>query len=156
MSEKELKVTKIESGTVIDHIPAGRALEVIRILGITGKENYTVAILMNVESKKLGKKDLIKIENRVLEPREAQLISLVAPDATLNVISNFEVKEKYKLEPPKMIEGLIKCPNELCITNKQDEPILPKLKVVKGLKITLECIYCGATLNSEEITKFIL
>jgi len=156
MYGKELKVSKIKDGTVIDHIPAGRALAVAKILHITGKEQNTVAILMNVESKKLGKKDLIKIENRVLDPKEAQLVSLIAPEATLNIISDFLVKSKHKLEPPSYVEGLIKCPNERCITNQPNEPILTKFKVIRGKTLTLECIYCGATLSSEEIVNYIL
>ncbi|MEM2261807.1 MAG: aspartate carbamoyltransferase regulatory subunit, partial [Ignisphaera sp.] len=62
--ESTLVVSKIKNGTVIDHIPAGRALDILSVLGINGKEGYRMAILMNVESKKLGKKDIIKIEGR--------------------------------------------------------------------------------------------
>ncbi|MEM1694815.1 MAG: aspartate carbamoyltransferase regulatory subunit, partial [Ignisphaera sp.] len=79
--ESTLVVSKIKNGTVIDHIPAGRALDILSVLGINGKEGYRMAILMNVESKKLGKKDIIKIEGRMLSVEELNIISLVAPRA---------------------------------------------------------------------------
>jgi aspartate carbamoyltransferase regulatory subunit len=79
---RELIVSKIENGTVIDHIPAGRALAVLRVLGITGKEGMRVALVMNVESSKLGKKDIIKIEGRELTPEEVPPESLWSPPST--------------------------------------------------------------------------
>ncbi|MEM0303526.1 MAG: aspartate carbamoyltransferase regulatory subunit, partial [Saccharolobus sp.] len=82
--QEELIVSKIKDGTVIDHIPAGRALSVLKILGIKGDEGYRIALVMNVESKKIGKKDIVKIEGREIDDKEAELISLIAPSATIN------------------------------------------------------------------------
>ncbi|MEM2428402.1 MAG: aspartate carbamoyltransferase regulatory subunit, partial [Candidatus Bathyarchaeia archaeon] len=111
MVEKELRVSKIEDGTVIDHITAGYALAVLRIIGLTGKEGNIISILMNVPSQKLGRKDIVKVENRELREDEVHKIALIAPNATINIIRNYEVVEKNKVKLPKIIKGVIKCAN---------------------------------------------
>lgn len=143
MSSGTLTVSKIRSGTVIDHIPAGRALEVLRLLGITGREGYRLAVLMNVESHKLGRKDIVKIEGKLLEAKELNLIALVAPTATINVIEDFEVKSKFKVEVPEVVKDVLKCPNATCITNKEREPVRPTHKKVRDNPLEFQCLYCG-------------
>jgi len=151
MPQEELRVAKIKNGTVIDHIPAGKALQVIRILGIKGTEGHIATILMNVPSLKLGKKDLVKIEDMTVGPSQAQLIALIAPDASLNIVSDYEVKKKYRPNPPDVVEGLVRCPNMMCISNKRDEPIVPKLRVESKNPVVLRCAYCRAILPADEI-----
>ena len=148
--ESELKVRRIENGTVIDHIPKGKSLIVLKILGIHGTEDNTVAILMNVESSKLGKKDIVKIENRELTEDEVNLIALVAPSATINIIRNYKVVKKYNVSPPSRIVNLLKCPNPSCITNS-GEDIKPKFRLVKSNPIVLQCEYCWSYLTEREI-----
>lgn len=143
MSNGTLTVSKIMNGTVIDHIPAGRALEVLRLLGITGKEKLRVAVLMNVESRKLGRKDIIKIEGKFLEAKELNLIALIAPNATINIIENYEVKKKFKVELPEIVEDLLKCPNTTCISNKEREPVKPRHRKIRNDPPEFECLYCG-------------
>ena len=87
MTKHELKVKPIENGTVIDHIPANKALQVLKILGLP-QEGTNVTLAMNVPSK-LGYKDIVKFENRELGPTEIDKIALIAPDATINIIRNF-------------------------------------------------------------------
>ena len=140
---RELIVSKIENGTVIDHIPAGRALAVLRVLGITGKEGMRVALVMNVESSKLGKKDIVKIEGRELTPEEVNIISAVAPTATINIIRNFEVVKKFKVSPPEVIKGRFWCKNPTCITNAPREPVEPIFYLVKREPPLFVCAYCG-------------
>jgi aspartate carbamoyltransferase regulatory subunit len=140
---RELIVSKIENGTVIDHIPAGRALAVLRVLGITGKEGMRVALVMNVESSKLGKKDIIKIEGRELTPEEVNIISAVAPTATINIIRNFEVVKKFKVSPPEVIKGRFKCKNPTCITNAPRESVEPTFYLVRKEPPLFVCAYCG-------------
>jgi aspartate carbamoyltransferase regulatory subunit len=140
---RELIVSKIENGTVIDHIPAGRALAVLRVLGITGKEGMRVALVMNVESSKLGKKDIVKIEGRELTPEEVNIISAVAPTATINIIRNFEVVKKFKVSPPEVIKGRFRCKNPTCITNAPREPVEPTFYLVKREPPLFICAYCG-------------
>ena len=87
MSEMELRVSKIKDGTVIDHISGGYALDVIKILGITGKEKRVITIGINVPSKRFGVKDIVKIEGRALNSQEVNRIALVAPHASINARS---------------------------------------------------------------------
>jgi len=140
---RELIVSKIENGTVIDHIPAGRALAVLRVLGITGREGVRIALVMNVESGKLGKKDIVKIEGRELTPEEVNIISAVAPTATINIVRNFEVVKKFKVSPPEVIRGKFKCKNPTCVTNAPREPVEPTFYLVRKEPPLFVCAYCG-------------
>jgi len=81
-----IRIVKISDGTVIDHIRAGHALEVLQILGITGREDNVISLAMNISSSKIGRKDIVKLEHRSLDSQEVARIALVAPDATLNII----------------------------------------------------------------------
>jgi aspartate carbamoyltransferase regulatory subunit len=139
-SEKELRVQPIRDGTVIDHIKAGQAVNVLKILGITGTSSAMVSMAMNVSSKTLGYKDIVKIENRELEEKEVDKISLISPSATISIIRDFEVAEKYQVELPDMVEGLVKCANPNCISNT-NEPVTSKFEVKKD-PIRLRCVYC--------------
>ncbi|MHA1615855.1 MAG: aspartate carbamoyltransferase regulatory subunit [Candidatus Njordarchaeales archaeon] len=150
MSE-ELRVRKIKNGTVIDHIPSGRSLAVLRILGIKGDEGLVVAIVMNVESRKLGRKDIVKIEDRELSQEEVNKIALIAPTATINIIRNYEVVKKYRVSLPNEIVNLVRCVNPTCITNKPNEPIKPLFTVVSRNPVKLQCTYCGTYINYNDI-----
>ncbi|MEM3086510.1 MAG: aspartate carbamoyltransferase regulatory subunit [Halobacteria archaeon] len=135
---KTLRILPIRNGTVIDHIPAGQALKVVRILSISEKERNTVSIAMNVPSGAMGRKDIVKVENRRLRPQEVQKIALVAPRATINIVEDTRVVRKFKVEPPREVEGLLKCLNPSCITNS-NEPTVPRfLRTPQGLR----CVYC--------------
>jgi len=151
--EKELLVRKIENGTVIDHIPAGNALNVLKILGIQGSEGLRIAIVMNVESKKLGRKDIVKIENRELHPEEVNMIALIAPTATINIIRSYSVVKKVKVKLPETIENIVKCSNPNCITNQTREYAKPKFKVVSKEPLILQCVYCERFTFKEDIIK---
>ncbi len=106
--EMKLRVTPIGNGTVIDHIPAGQALNVLKILGIDRTTEATISVLMNVTSKRSGKKDIVKVEDRELEEDEVNKISLIAPGATINIIRNRQVVEKYTVDMPDMIVGVLR------------------------------------------------
>ncbi len=150
-SNGKLIVSKIEEGTVIDHIPAGKALKVLSILGITGEEGYMVALVMNVTSKRLGKKDIVKVEGRFLSKEEVDRIALIAPTATINIVKGFEVVEKMEVELPDEIEGIVKCMNPNCVTNQPREHVTPKFRVLSRKPVKLECLYCGEVMKEEEI-----
>lgn len=150
-----LIVPKILEGTVIDHIPAGKALEILKVLGISGREGWRIAILMNVESRKLGKKDIIKIEKKKLTATEVNVIALIAPTATINIIENFIVVEKLKASIPESIEDIIKCPNPTCISNKDKEPIKSRFRTISKDPIQLQCEYCGIIVSRNDIPKLI-
>ncbi|GAB6947193.1 aspartate carbamoyltransferase regulatory subunit [Vulcanisaeta sp. JCM 16161] len=153
-SKRELIISKIRDGVVIDHIPAGRALLVLRLLGITGREGFRVALVMNVESRKLGTKDIVKIEGRELTKDELNLVALVAPTATVNIIRDYEVVSKFKVAIPDVIEGLLKCKNPRCITNQQREPVRSRFRVLSREPLKLVCDYCGTIHELSDIEKY--
>ena len=153
MSKKELILRKIKDGTIIDHIPAGQALNLLKLMGITGREGFTVALVMNVESKKLGKKDIIKVEGLELKPEDTDKVALIAPMATINVVRNYEVVEKRKAVPPKIVEGVLKCRNPNCITNKPNEPIKSRFRTICVNPPKLICEYCNYVMTYEDIVK---
>ncbi len=149
---KELKIEKIRNGTVIDHIPGGMALDVLRILGITGREGIAVSVAMNVPSKTLGKKDIVKVEGRELHRGEVDKIALIAPQTSINIIREYSVVKKQPVILPNAISDTIHCPNPLCITNSH-EPVEPLFRVVGKNPVRLRCDYCETILNYEEIRK---
>jgi len=150
MSKMELRVSKIKDGTVIDHIRGGYALDVIKILGITGKEKRVITIGINVPSKRFGVKDIVKIEGRALNSREVNRIALVAPHASINIIHNYEVVEKLEVKLPKTIESIVKCVNPCCISNS-DEPVVSKFYVKNEEPLSLKCHYCGIILEQADV-----
>ncbi len=144
---KEFKVTPIRNGTVIDHIECGMALKVLKIIGVDGTDvRSTVSILMHVSSQKVGWKDVVKVEDRELDPNELEKISLISPNATINIIRDFNVAEKYKLTIPNEVIGIVRCGNPNCITNL-NEPVEPEFNVESKEPPTLRCIYCDRILD---------
>lgn len=149
--DSKLLVSKIREGTVIDHIPAGRALVVLRLLN--PPRDARVAVVMNAESRKLGRKDIVKVEGVILSPEQTAAVALVAPRATINIIRDYVVVEKRKASPPRVVEGILHCTNPTCITRKPREPIKPKFKLAREDPVTLQCMYCGTIITQEEIIK---
>ncbi len=143
MSDHELRVSKIRNGTVIDHVTGGQALNVLSILGIDGSEGLGVSIGMNVPSDRLGRKDVVKVEDRELSQSEVDVISLIAPEASINIIRDFAVVAKNRVDRPETVVGLLSCPNRNCITNG-NEPVETKFTVVdEGVR----CAYCGTIIR---------
>jgi aspartate carbamoyltransferase regulatory subunit len=139
MTEKTLKVQKIEDGTVIDHIDAGKGWEVVKLLGLE-ESSETVMVLSNVHSKSRGKKDVIKIENMELDKDDVNKIALVSSHASVNLIKDFEVKKKYNVELPKEVVGILKCTNPVCVSLV--EPVKSRFAVEKEEPLKLRCAYC--------------
>lgn len=150
--EEELRIRKIKEGTVIDHISAGHALSVLRILGMTGKDNNVVSVAMNVPSHRLGKKDIVKVENRELSAEEVDKIALIAPKATINIIRNYLVVEKQQAKLPKVIRGIIKCDNVMCISNSK-EPIHPTFFMEREDPLRVRCYYCNRIMDKDDILR---
>ena len=150
MSDRELRVSKIKDGTVIDHISGGYALDVVKILGITGRERRVMTIAVNVPSKRFKVKDIVKIEGRALSSREVNRIALVAPHATINIIRDYSVVEKLEVKLPKVIEGVIKCVNPACISNS-NEPVQPRFYVEDEEPLLLKCHYCGFIMEKKDV-----
>jgi aspartate carbamoyltransferase regulatory subunit len=141
MSEqrKELRVSAIENGTVIDHIPSEKLFLVIKILGL---DNFDSPITFgsNLDSKKLGKKGIIKVSNKFFKDDEVRKIALAAPKATLIVIKNFEIIEKKPVQLPDSFTGIVKCVNPKCITNQQN--VEQKFQIIDKEDLKLHCVYC--------------
>ncbi len=142
----ELKVSKIKNGTVIDHIPAGMAPAVLKILGIERGCPDTVIVAMNVRSQRLGLKDMVKVENRALEAETVKKIAIVAPQATVNIIKDMNVTEKIQVDLPQELIGIIRCPNRNCITNSK-ERVTPYLIVERRDPLSLRCHYCESVVE---------
>ncbi|HIK00355.1 TPA: aspartate carbamoyltransferase regulatory subunit [archaeon] len=148
--ERELKIQKIKNGTVIDHLPAGSGLTVLHILGIDKGYKNAVSIAINVPSKRWGMKDVVKVEDRILRPEETDKLSLIAPEATINIIRDYKVSGKNKVTIPNDITGVLKCGNPSCITNKR-EPITPVFSVEKNKPIVLRCKFCERIMERDSI-----
>lgn len=147
MSYRQLLVSKIENGIVIDHIPAGKAFLVLKLLRLD--PSARVLLALNVDSRRLGVKDILKVEGSYLTSREIELIALVAPNATLNIIEGWKIKEKRPIRVPEAVRGVFRCPNPLCPTNSKYSPPRPIFRVeardrVEALR--LHCQSCGSTL----------
>ena len=145
MTDRELHVAKIERGTVIDHVTAGQALNVLALLGIDGSGGESVSVAMNVPSGRLGRKDVVKVEHRELSQDELDVLSLIAPEATVNIIRDYEVAEKDVLEHPERVVGVLACPNSACITNT-DEPVESHFDVLED---GVRCAYCGTIVRDD-------
>lgn len=144
----ELNVSAIQNGTVIDHIESDATFKVADILRVQ-QEDDMVLVGVNLHSGKLGAKGLIKIENRQLTAQEVNKIALIAPHATLNIISDYQVVEKLAVELPDKIEGIVRCFNPRCITNNQ--PVVTKFDVVESSPPALRCLYCERVMKGEDI-----
>ena len=149
MTHKELVVSALENGTVLDHIPAENVYKALSILNLKGVENQ-ITLGINLASKIYGRKGIIKIADKFFEDEELDKLVLIAPQATVNVIRDFKVVEKKKLKMPKEIVGMAKCQNPKCVTNHQ--PIKTRFKtVMKYDKISLLCQYCEKTSDTKGI-----
>jgi aspartate carbamoyltransferase regulatory subunit len=151
--EERMLVRKIEEGTVIDHIPDWKAETVAKVLRLDRlakmQADISVAILQNVNSKSLGRKDIVKIDKWHVDEKDADILSLVFPTITVNYVSKWKVS-KYHPKVPDMIEGRIKCPELLCITNAQREPVAPKFVTLKRDRM-LQCYYCDSLLDFDSV-----
>ena len=145
MSDHQLRVSKIPRGTVIDHIRAGQALNVLAILGIDGTAGETVSVGMNIPSDQMGHKDIVKVEGRELSQDEVDVLSLITPEATINIIREYEVVEKQYLERPERVVGVLSCPNHNCITNA-DEPVETAFEVLDD---GVRCEYCETIVRED-------
>ncbi len=147
MSESTLSVAAIEKGTVIDHIPVGQAMRLVLLLKLADHAK-PVTLGLNLPSRSMGFKDLIKVEGLTLSEEEAALVAIFAPQASINVIDNFKLRKKFKAAVPSEVKNLLACPSEKCIT--RHEGVLTRFRVYpKTLK--LECIYCERTYSQNSL-----
>lgn len=140
-----LKVNSINCGIVIDHITAGKGIKIFEKLKLSEAE-FPVVLLINATSSKFGKKDIIKIENKI--DLDLTMLGLIDPNITVNIIENDEIVNKMHVAIPKEVEGMFKCKNPRCISNF-DEYVTPKFQLAhKNGKMKYRCSYC------EELTSY--
>ena len=146
---KELKVSAIQNGTVIDHIPASNVFQVIKMLNLH-KSQEQILFGTNLDSEKFGKKGIIKVRNTYFASDEINKIALVAPSATLIVIKDYKVVEKRDVQIPDGVKKIVKCVNPNCITNH--EKITTQFDVIKNEDILkVRCHYCEKTTSKENM-----
>jgi len=138
--KKELNVSALKSGTVIDHIPAEALFKVVNVLKLDDLSERMITFGVNLDSKRLGKKGIIKISNMFFQESDINKIALFAPHAVLNEIRNYEVVDKQTIKMPTVISGIVKCQNPVCVTN--NENVKPSYDVVSVAPIRLRCAYC--------------
>jgi len=144
-----LVVSAIKDGTVIDHIPSKDLFKVITILGLDNIENQ-ITFGTNLESKKLGKKSIIKISGMYFRNEDINKIALVAPEAKLNIIKDYVVVEKRIVNIPDEITGITKCVNPMCITNHEE--VVTRFTVVDKKNVKLKCHYCEKITDRNNLT----
>ena len=145
--EETLRVQRIRNGVVVDHIAQGKAPQVLDILGIDESFKETVTVAMNVPSSIYGRKDIVKVENRKIQPAELNQIALIAPNASINIIKDYKVVKKERVSLPERIVGSMKCPNPNCVSNKHREPVLSEFMVSEKDPLVLTCKFCERTLK---------
>jgi aspartate carbamoyltransferase regulatory subunit len=143
--DPELRVSKIRDGTVIDHITGGQALNVLAILGIDGGGPEEISVGMNVPSDRLGRKDIVKVEGRELSQDEVDVLSLIAPAATINIVRGFDVIEKSRVTRPTTVTGVLSCPNANCIST-EGEPVESRFAVLED---GVRCGYCDTIIRED-------
>ncbi len=139
INKQELQVAALKDGTVIDHIPSDKLFRVVSLLKLQEMDN-NITIGFNLESKKLGKKGIIKIADKFLTDEEISRISLVCPNVKLNIIKNYEVVEKRQVITPDELHGIVRCANPKCICN--NEPMSTYFHVIDKETGLLKCHYC--------------
>lgn len=150
MTKKDnyLRVNALENGTVIDHIPADKLFDVITILKLD-QICSMITFGKNLDSKKFGKKAIIKIDQHFFKKSDIDRIALVAPEARLNIIKHYRVSEKWNVEIPDLVIGIIKCANPNCITNH--EKITTRFDLVSKNPLAVRCVYCEKITAEEQV-----
>lgn len=146
--KKELQVAALENGTVIDHIPSDKVFTVVSLLDLQNTDG-NITIGNNFESKKLGKKGIIKVADRFFTDEEVSRLSVVAPNIKLNIIRHYEVVEKKQIVMPDELKSIVKCNNPKCITN--NEPMQTWFHVVDKELGILKCHYCEKEQQKDNI-----
>ena len=150
------RVTAIRNGTVVDHIPAGHALQVIQMLRINMTRTTPVSLVMNVPSDKLGRKDVLKVEDRELNQEELDRLALIAPTASIAIIRNHAVAAKLKIELADDLINIASCSFSNCITKNAREPLPQRLRVISRDPLEVRCYYCGRDQDLEELIENII
>lgn len=158
----ERLVSAICNGTVIDHIPAGQALRLVALLKLASG-GHRVTLGLNLKSRTLGSKDLIKVEDWELSAEEADQMAVFAPQATVSIIRDYEVTSKHVVTLPKAVLRVLACPNKNCITHveKMATCFYPQGAALQEAKLAatsskrhLRCHYCERVFTLQDIQEY--
>jgi aspartate carbamoyltransferase regulatory subunit len=141
------QVAKLKEGSVLDHLRGGTALRCLRVLRLP--PDATVMIGINLSSKRLGRKDIIKVERYELSESEAAKVALISPDATLSFIRDYKVVGKHDLHPPAVFRGLLRCPNPACIVHT--ERVRGAFAVEQRDPLVVRCEYCERSISGDQL-----
>jgi aspartate carbamoyltransferase regulatory subunit len=139
MNHHKLQVEAIQNGSVIDHIPAQQGIKILQFFKLA-QANAKITVGLNLNKKNGQQKDLIKVENTFINDEQANQLALFAPDATINLIKDFKVVNKFKVQLPEAFVGVLACPNSNCISH--NEPVKTKFYVNNRQDLKLKCHYC--------------
>ncbi len=157
MSEEGMRrVTAIQNGTVIDHVPAGSALKVLGMLGLLDSRSTPISLVMNVPSKKLDRKDVMKVEDRELTQEELDRLAIIAPNASVGIIRDYRVAEKRSVTLGTELRDLARCSFSNCITTNPREPLPHRILVHSTSPLELRCAYCGKTQSADDIVNHLI
>lgn len=148
MDKIERIIPAIKNGSVIDHIPSRDTFRIMRVLD-PQEFIYPISVTLNLESKKMGKKGVIKIDTRILTKNEVNKIAIFAPHASVSIIKNYEVVEKIQVKIPSELVGIINCTNPICVTNKED--VITNFEVVRENPLELKCHHCERVYGKDEV-----
>ncbi len=140
-----MQVDQIRMGTVVDHIKAGEASKLMKLLDIGEDYPHRVAIVLNVPSKKMKTKDILKIEGKLVSEENANLIALISPGASVNIIKDGKIEKKFQVSLPKEVKAHGRCPNPNCITHESKTILFTKEKE------RYRCNYCERLFSAEEL-----
>ena len=144
----ERRLHPINNGTVLDHLPPKTALRITSLLNLDYSSPVTIAI--NTESKLMGRKDLVFIENKILSEEEINKIGLIANKSTWNTIKEGKVYRKETIKMPTIVNNILRCPNDKCITNYET---IPTKFTINNKDNSATCNYCNKEMEKEEIAK---
>jgi aspartate carbamoyltransferase regulatory subunit len=143
---RDKRVAALRHGTVIDHMNAGMALKALQVLGLPKEGAALLGI--GLESAKLGRKDILKLENVELKPADVEKLAVFGPQATVSFIRDFQVVRKVHVTLPETIVGILKCPNPNCISNY--ERIETRFRVETPKPLNVRCHYCERRIRESE------
>ena len=147
----KLQVEAIRKGTVIDHIPAGQGVKILHRLHLLDSD-ASITVGFNLPSQHSGRKDIIKVTDRIFSEREANQLALFAPSATINVIDEYNVVDKFKMAFPETLRGAFACPNSNCITHNEPVNSFFYLRKKKD-DIRLKCHYCEKSFSKDIVAE---
>jgi aspartate carbamoyltransferase regulatory subunit len=147
MNESERKIPAIKDGSVIDHIPSRDTFRIMRILD-PQEFTHPISVTLNLDSQKIGKKGVIKIDNRFLTEKEVNKIAILAPNASVSIIKDYKIVEKIQVKIPEELVGIIDCSNPTCVTSR--EAVVSNFKVVRENPLEVKCLYCERVYGKDE------